>query len=82
MTTEEIQTELACARELLAAVQDAIKSVLCGGQSYSLDSGQTRQSVTRSTLGELRKMRRELKDEIDALETQLSGAGFYGRTAF
>ena len=49
--------------EQLESVNDAISKVLAG-QSYSLGS----RSVTRANLSELRAMREDIADEIEALE--------------
>lgn len=78
------QAELTETTALLAAVNAAILQVMSGGQTYSLDSGQTRVSVTRSTLGELRKMRSELRIEKLQLDDCLNsrGSGFVARPSF
>lgn len=66
------QAELTEAQGLLTSVNAAIRTIMAGGQSYSLDSGQTKQSVTRSTLGELRKMRDSLRGEIQQIQACLN----------
>jgi hypothetical protein len=53
ITAAEIQTRI-------DAVDDAISAVLLG-QSYSLDTGHGRQTVTRASLGQLRQYRTELE---------------------
>ncbi len=55
-STTDIQTDLDAVR---AARIKAITS-----QSYSLDSGQTRQTVTRANLTEINKTIRQLESEL------------------
>lgn len=56
ITAAEIQTRI-------DAVDAAIDAVLLG-QSYSLDTGHGRQSVTRASLGQLRAYRAELERRL------------------
>ena len=60
-------------KELLASVEEAIKTVAQGGQSYKIGS----RSLTRANITELRKLRKELQQEIASEE---SGASFIGNT--
>lgn len=69
----ETEEELVELRADLAAVRAAIRAILGGAQQYSLDTGQTRQVVTRADLGSLRLMRNELRTEIKDLESQCNG---------
>ena len=71
----------------LALVNAAIRTVLAGGTSYSLDSGQTRQSVTRETLANLKSYKAQLMADISkaqkALDTTTpSGGSVYIRPGF
>lgn len=50
-----------------------------GVQSYSLDTGQTRQVVTKLNLTELRKRAESLLSEISTLEVRCGGGATYGR---
>lgn len=61
-------------KEQLGQVDQAITDVLGGGTTYTLDSGQTRQSVTRSTLTELRNMQSYLTQEIESLDAAVNGS--------
>lgn len=56
----EIQQQTA--QERLAEVQEAIKKVLYGGQSYQIGS----RKLTRADLSLLREMEKELKAEVAA----------------
>jgi hypothetical protein len=44
-------------------------------QSYQLDTGQSRQLVTRANLATLRDTRDSLLNDIDVLESRLCGTG-------
>lgn len=59
-STTDIQTDLDAA---LIARMKAIT-----GQSYSLDTGQTRQTVTRANLTEINKTIRQLESELSRSE--------------
>lgn len=69
------EERLAAAKAQLIQVDAAITTVLGGGTSYSLDSGQTRQSVTRSSLSELRAMQAYLEQRIQTLDAAVNGTG-------
>lgn len=58
--------------EMLAQVNTAITTVLCGGQSYKIGS----RSLTRADLALLRSMRSELEAQLDDADS----AGLLGRT--
>ena len=62
------------ARERLAEIREAISKVLVGGQSYKI--GNT--ALTRADLYNLRKMEREIVQEI---ENEESGSGIGRYTA-
>lgn len=70
--------QLAQSLALLTQVNAAITIVATGGTSYSLDSGQTRQSVTRASLSELKAFRRELMAEIATTQKQVDGTATGG----
>lgn len=61
----------------LAAYDDAITALASGAQSYSLDTGQTRQVVTKANLTELRNMASTLEAEIATLMQRLGGCGTF-----
>lgn len=56
------------AAERLEEVNTAISKILCGGQSYQIDS----RKVTRADLSFLRQMQKELQTEAE-LEARNSG---------
>lgn len=57
----------------LSLVDSAIAAVLSGAQSYSLDSGQTRQTVTRASLGQLQALKTHYENEILKISRRLCG---------
>lgn len=68
------EERLATLKTQLERVDAAILVVLAGGTTYTLDSGQTRQSVTRSSLSELQKMQAYLTQEITNLDATVNGS--------
>jgi hypothetical protein len=68
--------ELSNARILLDAVDRAIYSLTTKGiASYTIDTGQTRQAVTRSDLSMLQNWRTQLIVQISTLEARFSVGG-------
>lgn len=81
--TAEETAELAALKEDLSQVRIAIRAILTGAQSYTLDTGQSRQTVTKANLTELRKLRQELQAEVAELEAKQAGTRTYhGRPGF
>lgn len=64
-------------RELIVIYEDAIGQLATGAQSYTLDTGQSRQVVTRQDLGSMRLMLAELEAKLARLEDELAAA-LYG----
>lgn len=73
----ELQAEIDATVADLAAVRAAINAVLTGSQSYRLDTSQTSQAVTRADLGELRRMRNDLRNELAQLRAQCNGGAVF-----
>jgi hypothetical protein len=87
VTDAEKQAELAALKQDYASVRLAIRAVLGGAASYTLDTGQSKQTVTRANITELQKLMAWLRDEIERLERELGlgpGAGkqIYVRPGF
>ncbi len=59
MTQAELEAIIA---EIDVSISAALKS-----QSYTMDSGQSRQTVTRQSLTELKQLRDEYQNELDDL---------------
>lgn len=69
------QARLARKKQQLAAYDDAITAIAGGAQSYSLDTGQTRQVVTKANLTEMRNVVAQLESDISTLQMRLNGCG-------
>lgn len=94
MTTEIdstwLQARIDARKAQILATEAAITALLGGAQSYTLDTGQTRQTVTKANLSELRKTLQWLESELARLDEQLNGGTeqlnggtpMYGRPAF
>ena len=72
MATEaEKLAELERLKLLRTSVFEAITAVAAGAQSYTLDTGQTRRTVTKANVTELQKLYAWLSDLIAKLEGEL-----------
>lgn len=68
--------QLAAAKTAVTAYNAAILALATGAiQSYTLETGQTRQVVTKANLTELRRARDSLLNEVATLESRLCGSG-------
>lgn len=74
-----LAARIAATKLLIEAVEAAITEVTGGAQSYTLDSGQTRQSVTRGTLGSLRLQLDSLDNRLATLDARRCGASHIAR---
>lgn len=76
MTISFLQSRLDNLETIIIAYDDAILALLTGGaQSYTLDTGQTRQTVTKLNLAELQRTRESLYNQYVTLEARLKGTG-------
>lgn len=74
MTTQaEIEAEIASLKTQRTQVLSAITAITTGAQSYTLDTGQSRQTVNRANLSELRNLYDWLSQQIDRLCAKLNG---------
>lgn len=77
------EQRLAAKKALILQLDTAVSAVAGGAQSYSIDTGQTRQTVTKSNLTEMRNFIAQLEAEISTLQQRLSGCGrFIARPAW
>lgn len=83
MTFEDDSTwldaRITAVEALIVKHEDAISALVGGAQSYTLDTGQTRQSVTKANLAELRISLAELESRRSELRLRRNGAGFNAR---
>lgn len=67
--------QLAAAKAAVAAYNAAILALATGAQSYTLDTGQTKQTVMKADIGSLRVTRDALLNEVATLELRICGNG-------
>lgn len=78
-----IQERIAATKIAILAYEAAILALSNGVQSYTLDTGQTRQSVTKQQLGSLRLQLTDLENRLQMLENKLAGgSALYVRPGF
>ena len=65
LTREQVLAKIA---EIEVAISAAIKS-----QSYTVDSGQTRQTVTRQTLDDLRNLKADYESDLENIDNPGGG---------
>jgi hypothetical protein len=80
--SEWLAARIEAVEKSIVATEAAIDTVAAGGQTYSMDSGQTRLSVTRSTMGELKNALSSLENRRATLKARLCGGSVYGRPEF
>jgi hypothetical protein len=73
--TTWLEERIAAKKARIVKLEAAIDAVADGAQSYSIDTGQTRQVVTRANLSEIRNMITRLESEISTLQQRLYGCG-------
>jgi hypothetical protein len=77
MTSDDIEwldARIARTKELIVAIEDAIEKVGGGMQSYTLDTGQTRQTVTKADLSSLEIRLNSLENRLATLQARRNGA--------
>lgn len=81
-TRAEIEEQIAVLKAELAALATQITAANAT-MSYSLDTGQTRTSVTRQQISQMTSRRWALLNELQFWQNMLCGTGSsYGRPAF
>ena len=73
----EIEAQIALLKTRLTAINTAITAILGGSQSYTLDTGQSRQTVTRADLTQLRALYKATLEDLDALQERLDEVNGY-----
>lgn len=71
------EERIAIVKALILKYDAAIDALAGGVQQYSLNTGQTTQSVTKANLTSLRDMRSSLLNELATLEARVCGAGVH-----
>ena len=77
MDRTHLEARIAKTKVLITAHEDAIEAILAGGamQAYTLDTGQSRQSVTRADLSNLEKTLDSLYNRLDVFCARLNLSG-------
>lgn len=80
MDQDFIQDRITATKAQIVAYETAIEALATGGvQSYTLDTGQSRQTVTRLDLSALNNTVDSLYNRCATLEARLNGATLTGR---
>lgn len=71
-----LQERITKTKALIVAYEDAVLALTEGGQaSYMIDTGQTRQSVTRHDLAGMNATIDRLYNRLETLEARANGGG-------
>ena len=80
MDREFLQARITATQALIVAYEDGILALTTGGvQSYTLDTGQSRQIVTKFDLAEMQKSLDSLYNRCATLSARLNGATITAR---
>ena len=85
MSTAFLKERITQTKLIIVAYEDAILALTGAGaiESYTLDTGQSRQTVTRSNLKELSTTLDSLYNRLSVMQTRLTGSGvLIGRPAW
>jgi hypothetical protein len=76
ITDTWIQSRIDSTKAAIESIEDAILSLSTGNlQSYTIDTGQTRQTVTKKDISRLNVELDKLYSRMDYLDTKLNGSG-------
>ncbi len=70
-----IQGRIDATKVQIVAYEDAAAALATGVQSYTLDTGQSRQTVTKLDIGALQRAIDSLYNRCATLEARLNGSG-------
>jgi hypothetical protein len=81
MSTATIQARITEIEDIdLPGVRASIRALVTGNHSqYELDTGQSRQSLKRLSLKDLREYEKSLEEELQRLNDSLGSSGQIGR---
>lgn len=81
--TTWLEARITKTKELIEAYEEAILQLSTGAvQSYSLNTGQTQQTVTKQQLSQLKNTLESLENRYATLQARLGCGRVYGRPAF
>jgi hypothetical protein len=72
--TAWLDARIAATKTAIEAVEDAITALAGGAFSYTLDTGQTRQTVTKANVASLRTMLDSLDNRLATLQARRCGS--------
>lgn len=72
---EFLQQRIDATKASITAYEDAETALAGGVQSYTIDTGQSRQTVTRFNLTEIRKTIDSLYNRLATLQARRNGSG-------
>jgi len=70
-----LDARIAKVKTQITNVEDAIDALDTGAQSYTIDTGQTKQTVTKAQLGSLRRTLEYLENKLATLDARRNGGG-------
>ena len=73
--SEYLQARITRTEELIEKYEDAIDALASGAQMYHLDTGQTRQMVTKAQLAQMRTLLEHLENRRATLLARKCGRG-------
>lgn len=77
-----LEARITKAKEMIATYEDAIAAVAVVGQSYTLDTGQTKQTVTKANLTELRNALAYWENKLSTYEAKIEGRALQAKPGF
>lgn len=76
------QDRITRTQELIIIYEDAIAAIGGGAQAYTLDTGQTRQQVTKAQMSQMKNTLNMLENRLTTLCARVNGAGVISRPGF
>lgn len=77
--TAWIKARIAATKALIVAYEAAVLALSTGAQTYQLDTGQSRQLVSKAQLGSLELTLKRLEARLSTLQQRLGRGRFYVR---
>lgn len=75
-----LDARIARTKEMIVAYEDALMAIAGGAQSYTIDTGQTRQVVTKGNVSSMRDALHSWENRLRMLCNERDGGGsFIGR---
>lgn len=72
---EWIEARIAAKKAAILVYETALTALAGGAQTYSIDTGQTRQTVSKANLTEMRNVIAQLESDLSTLQMRLNGCG-------